>query len=364
VPKGLKRVVRDHLEKARAAALAAVEAYNKPGSHFRTAHYIVMMTMAWTALFHAIFFKDGRRPWHRKKKAGKGVHYVHVDGEPKHWELSECPREYWVDKNPPERANLQFLVGLRHKIEHRHLPELDATLYGECQAALMNFDELLATEFGTRYSLNESLAFSLQFSKSIPPQRATALRRHLASVGRGVLDFIDRFRNHLPDELINDQKYSFRVYLVPKVTTKPTSADVAVEFVPYDPKVPGEAERLKRLTALIKERQVPVANLGFLKASQVAAQVRARKGVPFNLSNHVNAWQHYEVRPGGGSEKPEKTKAKYCVYDTVHKDYVYTQEWVELLCKELADPAKYEAVTGRTLPQAAPQATQPVEQSV
>jgi len=28
-------------EKAGAAAVAAVEAYNKPGSHFRTAHYIV-----------------------------------------------------------------------------------------------------------------------------------------------------------------------------------------------------------------------------------------------------------------------------------------------------------------------------------
>jgi len=146
------------LEKARAAALAAVKAYNKPGSYFRTAHYIVIMMMAWTALFHAIFFKNGRRPWHRKKTAGKGVRYVYVDGEPKHWELSECLREYWTDKNPPERANLQFLVGLRHKIEHRHLPELDATLYGECQASLMNFDELLGAEFGTRYSLNESLA--------------------------------------------------------------------------------------------------------------------------------------------------------------------------------------------------------------
>jgi len=176
----------------------------------------------------------------------------------------------------------------------------------------------------------------------------------LASVGKDVLDFIDSFRNDLPDELINDPKYSFRVYLVPKATTKPTSGDVAVEFVPYDPKVPEEAEGLKRLTALIKERQVPVANLGFLKASQVVAQVRARIEAPFNLSHHVNAWQHFEVRPGGRSDKPEKTTAKYCVYDSVHKDYVYTQEWVELLCKELADSAKYEMITGRARAQTAP----------
>jgi hypothetical protein len=107
-----------------------------------------------------------------------------------------------------------------------------------------------------------------------------------------------------------------------------------------------------------KERQVPVANLGFLKASQVVAQVRARVGAPFNLAHHVKAWQKYEVRPGGRSEKPEKTKTKYCVYDTVHKDYVYTQEWVELLCKELTDPAKYEAVTGKRLPVPAEQTQQ------
>ena len=106
MPKGLSRLVRNHLDKARAAALAAVEAYNKPGSHFRTAHYIVMMTMAWTALFHALFFKNGRRPWHRKKTAGKGVRYVYIEGEPKHWELAECIKEYFSDKNPPERANL------------------------------------------------------------------------------------------------------------------------------------------------------------------------------------------------------------------------------------------------------------------
>lgn len=40
-----------------------------------------MMTLGWTAVFHAFFFKNGRRPWYRKKTAGKGVRYVKVDGE-------------------------------------------------------------------------------------------------------------------------------------------------------------------------------------------------------------------------------------------------------------------------------------------
>src|SRR5439155_24165092 len=100
MPQRLPKIVRDHLEKARAPGIAAVEAYNKPGSHFRTAHYIVLIMMAWTALLHAIFFKNGRRPWYRKKTP-KGVRYVHVDGEPKHWELETCLDEFFQDKHPP-----------------------------------------------------------------------------------------------------------------------------------------------------------------------------------------------------------------------------------------------------------------------
>jgi hypothetical protein len=49
--------------------------------------------------------------------------------------LGSCrvPRQYFGDKQPAERKNLEFLIGLRNKVEHRLLPELDAALYGECE---------------------------------------------------------------------------------------------------------------------------------------------------------------------------------------------------------------------------------------
>ena len=50
MPKGLSSVVRDNLEKCRSAAIAAVDVYNRPGPRFRTAHYIVLIIIAWTAL--------------------------------------------------------------------------------------------------------------------------------------------------------------------------------------------------------------------------------------------------------------------------------------------------------------------------
>jgi hypothetical protein len=349
MPTRLSKIVRDHLEKARESALAAVEAYNKPGSRFRTAQYIVFINMAWTALFHAIFFKRGRRPWHRKKTA-KGVRYVYVDGEPKHWELETCLDEYYQSANPPERANLQFLARLRHKIEHRHLPELDPVVYGECQTALTNFEELVAREFGARYALGETLAVSLQFSKAVPAEKVAAIRLQLASAGKDVLQFIDAFRAELPDEVVNDPRYSFRVYLVPKATGRPGAADIAVEFIPYDPNAPEEMDQLKRVVTLIKERQVPIANLELLRARQVVERVRAALPVPFNMGTHTLAWRHYAVRPSSGSDKPERTKPKYCVYDKAHADYLYTPEWVDFLTKQFADPTEYEKVTGKKPP--------------
>jgi hypothetical protein len=348
MPRGLPTIVREHLEKSRAAAIAAVEVYNKPGPHFRTAHYVVLMVIAWTGLFHAIFYRRRMKPWYtRKEAAGKGKRYVYVDGEVKHWDLAECVKRYYGDQHPPARHNLRFIIGLRNKIEHRNLPDLDPALYGECQSMLMNFEDLLTQEFGQRYSLAESLAVSLQFSKAMPSQRAKAIRGLAASTVKSVRDYIQKFRGGLPAEILNSTEYSFSVYLVPKLANRQNASDIAVEFVRYDPTKPEEMEKLQNVTALIREKQVPVANLGLKKPGQVVGLLRAR--IPFKLSmdTHTRAWKHFGVRPQGGDADPKKTDTRYCVYDDLHGDYGYTDAWVEFLAKELADPAKYEAITGK-----------------
>src|SRR5207245_10380680 len=126
--------------------------------------------------------------------AGRAVRYVKVDGEPKHWDLSECLRQYFADKNPPEQKNLEFLIGLRNKIERRHLPEFDAALYGECQAALLNLEGLLVAEFGERYALAEQLAISLQFSRVVPEEKVKVARVLATSSVKNVKDYIEKFR--------------------------------------------------------------------------------------------------------------------------------------------------------------------------
>lgn len=348
MPKGLPRVVKDNIEKCRSAAVAAVDAYNRPGPRFRTAQFAVLVIMAWTALFHAVFYRRKRRPWYTKPATRTGVRYVRVDGDPKHWDLAECLRQYFAERQPAERRNLEFLIGLRNKIEHRHLPELDPALYGECQASLLNLEEYLVREFGQRFALAEQLSVSLQFSQVLPDERQRATKLLMSNNAKTVREYVERFRGGLAGPVLNSMKYSFTVFLVPKVTGRASAADAAVQFVKVDEASADELERLERLNVLIKEKHIPIANLDMLRPSEVVAELKRRLPFVIDLHVHTCAWKHYAVRPAKGDAHPERTKPQYCVYDTTHEDYVYTKAWTDRLAVELADPATYERVVGRS----------------
>jgi len=53
------------------------------------------------------------------------------------------------------------------------------------------------------------------------------------------------------------------------------------------------------------------------------------------MGAHTAAWHRHKVRPVVGSAKPDATDSRYCVYDTVHGDYLYTQAWIDRLVAEL-----------------------------
>lgn len=342
MPRGLPHNVKTNIEKSRSAAIAAVDVYNRPGSRFKTAHYIVLIIMAWTALMHAIFYQQGRRPWYRR--AGTRIRYVKVDGDPKHWDLSECLTQFFGGQHPAERKNLEFLIGLRNKIEHRELPDIDASLYGECQAALLNLEETLVTKFGRRHALTEQLAVSLQFSQVIPVEKKLAARTLARGTTASVTEYIERFRGGLPATVLNSMKYSFNVFLVPKVANRQNVADAAVQFVNVNEASTEELERMTRLNVLIREKHIPIANLDMFKPSQVVAKVAAQLQRSFGMGTHTQAWKHYAVRPASGTPNPARTKSQFCVYDPAHSDYLYTQAWIEFLVQQLADEGQYNLV--------------------
>jgi hypothetical protein len=337
-----------NVKKAREAAVLAVEIYNRPATAFRSAAYIVLMVVAWTALFHAIFLRKRMKPYYRKK--GSARRYERVDGDYKTWELSECVQQFYKDQNPALRKNLEFFIGLRNKIEHRFLPELDIEIFGECQAMLMNFETLLAAEFGTKQALVGGLPYALQFSKTLAPTQLVAMRgaakQHLQSVRK----FVTSFKSSLSEDIQSDASYSFKVFLVPKVGVHAKSSDLAIEFVKYDPSKPEEMKQYDKVIALIKPKQVSIANLGCLRAGQVVKQVSNQLGRKFTLNSHMRCWKHFNTRPARGTSAPEACDNRYCYYDSAHQDYVYTPEWVNFLVEKLGDAPTYAMVVGSTTP--------------
>ena len=347
--RGLPKTVKDNLEKSRHAAIAAVDAYNRPGPRFRTAQFIVMIAIAWTAAFHAVFYKAGRRPWYRKKSAGggTGVRYQRIDGEPRHWDLAECLKNHFQGENPPERVNLKFLIGLRNKIEHRHLPEMDATLYGECQASLLNLEDFLVQNFGQRYALAEQLAVSLQFSRTTPAEKKKAAQVLASTSARSVRDYVEQFRGGIAGSTLNSMKYSFSVFLVPKVANRKSAADVAIEFVRVDEASEEELDRVEKLNVLIREKHIPIANFDLYKPSEVVQKVSSTSPFKVTMGSHTAAWRHYGVRPPSNSSRPQDTRSEFCVFDAVHRDYMYSKAWIEKLSRDFSDRDTFEKVVGR-----------------
>ncbi|MEW6410649.1 MAG: DUF3644 domain-containing protein [Nitrospirota bacterium] len=337
--------IRDHLVKARDSALLAVETYNRPTAVFRSGAYIVLMNIAWTSLFHAVFFKKRLKPYYKKSGSNR---YIKVDGEFKCWELNECLKQYYKDQNPPVRKNLDFFIGLRNKIEHRSMPELDPEIFGECQAMLMNFENLLCQEFGDRHALKTGLTFSLQLATSPHMNQLKAMRASSKQLAKNVKGYIERFRTSLSDDVQGNMEYSFKVFLIPKIHSHSKSSDLAVEFIPYDKLKPEEMDQYSRLIALIKPKEVTIANLGGYKPSDVAKKVEAAIGKPFKTSSHhVKCYKLFNARPASTSSNPEACDNRYCYYDAVHKDYVYKEAWVSFLIEKLSDEAEYNGLFKR-----------------
>lgn len=344
--RGLPREVRVHVEKARESALLAVEVYNKPAVMFRSGAYVTLMVIAWTALLHAVFLKRKVKPYYRR-----GRRYERVDGDYKAWELRECARQYFGADNPPERKNLEFFIPLRNKIEHRSMPALDETIFGECQALLFNFEDLLFREFGARYALNESLAIALQFSRVMDEAQLKALQRQRAGIAPDVEAYVSRYRSSLGADLVNDPKFSYKVFLVPKLANNPGQSSVAVEFVKYDSSRPEDMKEYTKLVALIKPTESSVVNAGLIKPSAICDAVEPVVQEVFGPDcrftpsyHHAKAHQYYGIRPPAGDPDPSRTNATYCRYDELHRDYGYTPAWRDFLIAEMKKPGQYQEI--------------------
>lgn len=148
---------------------------------------------------------------------------------------------------------------------------------------------------------------------------------------------LDEYRRDYPDDILESMEYSFRVFLIPQTGNNINSADKAITFIKESDLTKDEYEILRNDITLIKNRKVPVSNANKMRAGIVVKEVNEKIDINFTLNKHTQCWKYYKVRPEKNTDTPELTNTEFCIYDSVHKDYVYTNAWVEKLIKDLSD---------------------------
>lgn len=307
------------LIKAREAMVAAVHTFNGAGLTFRAELFIVTAVIAWTYLLHAFLRREGID---YRYKNGDGTVKLTPQGGDKFWELGFCLRH---EKCPVGKAvvrNLEFLLELRHEIEHRSTDRIDDAVSAKLQACCINFNDAIKTHFGAQYALERRLPIALQFVRFGSDQRADL--KGVRSMRANITAMMDAFHGGLSEEEQADPAFAYRVFFIPKVAARASASDEAVEFIRAD-----SAEGLEVARILIKD-----VDKRRYSSTQVIELMRADGFPRFNMHHHTALARQLEARdPKHGFAKPALQKGSW----------EWFEPWVQRVrahCQEHADRYK------------------------
>lgn len=332
----IKGKAKDLLEDSISNALIAVEMYNKPRLEGRLKSYIIHMNIAWTKAFHAYFYKTIGDKYYYKDSKGK---YQRIDDEKKAWELKTCMDKYKKLNSGVYKNNL-FFIKLRNKIEHTYLncSDLEIKIFGECQSLLFNYENFIIEHFGEEYSINTSLPFSLQFSQLRHEKSFSSSKKLLSKEMIKINDYIDKYRDSLSLDIYSSQEYSIKLVQIP-VVSNTNKNDLAVQFLDWNKLSESEKKEVEKVTALVKSKSEyrDIINLDKFLPGYVVERVK-NIHPNFNINIHSYLVYIFSVKPSKTRE-PDKdcfdTNTKYCFYDQSHKDYQYTEAWINFIINVL-----------------------------
>jgi len=272
------------LTKAREAMLCAVQIFNNPNIVFKSESFIVLSNIAWTYFMHA-FYREKNIDYRYYELKGKRKKYDKTKrGADKFWELERCLNDKDCPLEDVVKANIKFLIGLRHEIEHQMTTKIDDFLSARFQACCLNFNYYIKKLFGDDLGIDKHLSFSLQFS-SISEGHANQLR-DFSELPGNIASYINDFDKAIPDDDFNSPKYSYRIFYVPKSANRKGQADRVIEFIPANS---PEAEGLNKEYMIIKDREKPK----FLPG-EIIKKMKAKGYKKFNMHQHTQAWHHLD----------------------------------------------------------------------
>lgn len=338
------------VEASRDEASLAVRLYNDPSEVRSFEGFVVHMHLAWLYLLHAQFTRDNvdYRYWRRDNYR----RLEKIDGEPKRWEVAKSVRERWPDPRHPVRANLEFFIGLRNKVEHRFTREqqsLSTLVSGQAHALVLNYEQELTTQFGLASSLATRLRFPI-FVGSFTAEGEKALLGLRTRLPASLRTFLAEYHANLDPSVSDDPRYEFRLRVLQELAPKDPDA-LAIQYTRYEGLTGDERLAVEQLgrkgNVIIKERLRNVAGADELSPMQVVRAVQEKIPYRFTIDDFQRAWKKLNVRPTSNASHPERTEEKYCTFYKRHGDYGYKPVYVEKLVRECSTAAGFTELTGK-----------------
>jgi hypothetical protein len=265
------------LIKGREAMIAAVHTFNGAGLHFRAELFIVTAIIAWTYIHHAYFRRVGIDFRHYRTVNGVKQVATLESGAERYWELSHCLKQAQCPLTKGMKDNLEFLIELRHEIEHRSTSRIDDAVSTQLQACCINFNEIIKSHFGPQYGLERRLPIALQFMTFSSDQR-TVLKR-AANLPRNIETMMDGFDERMTQDEKLDPHFAFRVNFMPVLANHPAGADQVIQFSKATPQEGGSIAFIKEV-----ERKK-------YRPGQIVAMMKAEGYRLFTMQSHTDLWQ-------------------------------------------------------------------------
>lgn len=311
---GLNLFDHERLIRAREAMALGVQIFNSPAMRFKSEVFAMLVNVAWTYLLHEYYER-------------KNIKIVGKDGRSlllsQMIDRQDCPLSKGM------KDNLKALKILRDDVEHKLLGRADAKWLGLFQACCLNFDKAICDLFGSHLTLSHDLSFAIQFTKMNLEQLTTLNRYEIPDH----IDAVDaRLSEGMTEAQIADLEYQFRVVYTLDAVTK---SRAHFQFV-----LPDSAEGKDIRNVLVQHKLAD--HLYPHKPGDVVSQVQQKSGRAFTSHNHTQAWRKFQARPRKETAQPDNTKRDWCVYHATHKDYTYSDQWIEFLVAEVSDDQKFD----------------------
>lgn len=337
---------RHTLDEARRQALVAIDFYNRPGDRRSFSDFIVHIHLAWQNLLHADRMKRKVEIFYREPGPRRRFKR-NPDGSKKTWDLTQCLRFEFKD-NDPVRRNIEFFIGLRNHVEHRFQDSVLVVTAAEAHACIINFEVELTRRFGATESLGHELKFPV-FVQSLTPERYEEQRELRRSLPNGIATFITEFQQDLSDEIRSDERFAYRLLLIPMKGPK-TEADMALNFVRQDDLTKEELQQLlgQQGSVIIAEKYRDATHGDEMLPKAAARAVQDGIDFSFSVNDFTTLRKVWGIGPVRTASKEQLPKSVgYCLYSPAFKQFVYRPELVERMIQALGIAEQYKVTMGR-----------------